>query len=115
MAKRRLVGTITSVNTSETAQITVHRQKKHRLYGKQYRVSTTFAAHNPDNSFKVGDVVEIEEHRPISKTKHWMIRTRLSTTGPAVDLKEEAIVTEVTAASQDESPTEPVQVETEAV
>lgn len=95
MAKRHLIGTITSVKMHETALVRVERTKEHRLYGKRYRQSTTLAAHNPSNEFALGDVVEIEEHRPISKTKHWMIRHRLTSNAPAALVVDEAAVQEV--------------------
>ena len=63
----------------ETALIVVHSMKNHALYGKRFRVSHTFTAHNPVNKFKLGDVVVIEEHRPISKTKRWMIVEQVGT------------------------------------
>ena len=81
MARRRLIGTITSVKMTETALVTIETMRRHPLYGKRYRRTTQFAAHNPKNTFGLGDLVEIEEHRPISKTKHFLIR-RLVTAAP---------------------------------
>jgi small subunit ribosomal protein S17 len=81
MARRRLIGTITSVKMTETALVTSEVMRRHPLYGKRFRRTTTFAAHNPANTYGVGDLVEIEEHRPISKTKHFLIR-RLVTAAP---------------------------------
>ncbi len=85
MAKRRLIGTITSVKMHETAVVTVTRMRQHKLYGKRYRISTAFAAHNPGNKYALADVVEIEEHRPISKTKHWMIIRRVGSALNEID------------------------------
>ena len=87
MPRRRLIGKITSVKMHETVVVTIETMRRHPLYGKRYRKSTSFAAHNPANSFQLGDQVEIEEHRPIAKTKHWLIRRRLSaTTGPVAEV-----------------------------
>lgn len=90
MARRRLIGTVTSVKMAETALVTIETMRRHPLYGKRYRQTTKFAAHNPSNAYRLGDVVEIEEHRPFSKTKHFLIRRRLSAAPPAVaELAEE--------------------------
>ena len=78
MPRRRLIGTITSVKMHETALVRVDHMKTHPLYGKRYRRSEVYAVHNPLNSYQLADNVLIEEHRPISKTKHWTIRERLS-------------------------------------
>lgn len=78
MAKRRLIGKITSATMHETATVTVNRMKVHALYGKRFLQSKTFAAHNPHNTYLLGETVVIEEHRPISKTKNWIIRERIA-------------------------------------
>lgn len=85
MAKRRLIGTITSVKMHETAVITVSSLKQHPLYGKRYHATKAFAAHNPGNQYKLADVVEIEEHRPISKSKHWLIVGRVGSAESEID------------------------------
>lgn len=70
---KRKIGKIVSCKMSKTAIVLVTRFKSHALYGKKYRVSKRFPAHNPENGYKIGEMVEIEESRPISKTKHWKI------------------------------------------
>ena len=79
MAKRRLIGTITSVKMHETALVTVHRMKTHPMYGKRYRMSKAYAVQNPENRFALNDVVSIEESRPLSKTKRWIVREKIGT------------------------------------
>lgn len=73
MSKRRLRGVITSISGDQTATVTVTTSHLHPLYGKRYERQKKFAAHNPGNTFKVGDEIVMEEHRPISKTKRWII------------------------------------------
>ena len=73
MAKRRVTGVVAHANQHETAIVTITQIKVHPLYRKRYHVHRRFAAHNPDNIYQSGDIVQIEEHRPISKTKHWII------------------------------------------
>ncbi len=111
MAKRRLIGTIKSVKMHETALVEISRLKEHPLYGKRYRRSTVYAAHNPENLFNLGDVVEIEEHRPISKTKHWLIRSRIgaSTSDTQAGDEGQEIVRSLDAVEVDEpaAPSEP--------
>ena len=51
---------------------------KHELYGKIVGKSSKFHAHDENNEFKTGDVIEITESRPLSKTKNW-VATRLVT------------------------------------
>ena len=67
------VGTIVSDKMTETAIVLVERMEQHRLYGKKYRVSKRFKAHNPKNQYKMGDQVVITETKPISKEKSWQI------------------------------------------
>ncbi len=76
---RRLQGTVVSDKMDKTAVVAVVRQKTHPLYGKKYKVTTKFKAHDEKNEFKVGDVVEITETRPISATKNWNVTKKLKT------------------------------------
>jgi small subunit ribosomal protein S17 len=71
--KRRLVGTVVSDRMEKTVVVEVVRQKIHPLYKKAYRVSRRFKAHDPNNEYKVGDRVIIEETRPISREKRWRV------------------------------------------
>lgn len=68
---RTLSGTVTSNKTDKTVTVLVERRIKHPLYGKFITLSKKYHAHDEDNQFAVGDVVLIEESRPISKTKSW--------------------------------------------
>ena len=57
----------------KTIVVSVSRFIKHPLYGKFYKVSKKYKAHDADNKYKTGDTVEIEETRPISKDKHFRV------------------------------------------
>ena len=73
MPKRILIGTGVSDKTDKTVTVNVERKERHPLYGKIIRRSKKYHAHDEDNAFKPGDVVRIEETRPISKTKTWRV------------------------------------------
>jgi small subunit ribosomal protein S17 len=77
MPKRILVGTVTSDKTDKTVTVLVERKVKHPLYGKIIRRSKKYHAHDENNEYSVGDVVRIEETRPMSKTKSWIVIDRV--------------------------------------
>jgi small subunit ribosomal protein S17 len=94
MPKRILIGTVVSDKTDKTVTVKVERKEKHPLYGKIIRRSKKYHAHDESNEFKPGDVVRIEETRPISKTKTWKVLDRVQAgKGVAVeaDLEVEAV------------------------
>ena len=71
--KRTLIGTVTSDKMDKTVTVLVERKVKHPLLGKVIRVSKKYHAHDESNEFHQGDVVTIEECRPIAKTKSWRV------------------------------------------
>jgi len=73
MPKRVLQGVVVSSKADQTVTVKVERRFKHPMYGKIVKVSKKYAAHDPENTFKEGDMVKIEESRPISKTKSWIV------------------------------------------
>jgi small subunit ribosomal protein S17 len=73
---RTLVGQIVSDKRAKTVTVLVERRVMHELYGKIVARSSKYHAHDEKGEFKLGDVVEIAESRPISKTKSWVV-TRL--------------------------------------
>jgi small subunit ribosomal protein S17 len=81
MPKRILIGTVVSDKTDKTVTVLVERKVKHPLYGKIIRRSKKYHAHDETNEFKPGDVVRIEETRPISKTKTWAVLDRVRAGG----------------------------------
>lgn len=71
--KRTLTGVITSDKMNKTVTVLVERAVKHAVLGKMVRRSKKYHAHSPNNEFKMGDTVMIEETRPLSKTKAWAV------------------------------------------
>jgi small subunit ribosomal protein S17 len=75
-SKRTLVGRVVSDKRAKTVTVLVERRVTHELYGKIVGKSRKYHAHDEKGEFKMGDMVEIAESRPISKTKSWVV-TRL--------------------------------------
>jgi small subunit ribosomal protein S17 len=73
---RTLVGKVVSDKRSKTITVLIERRTKHELYGKIVARSSKYHAHDEKGEYKLGDMVEIAETRPISKTKSWVV-TRL--------------------------------------
>ena len=73
---RSFVGKVVSDARAKTVTVLVERRAKHELYGKIVAKSRKYHAHDENKEFKIGDVVEICESRPLSKTKSWVV-TRL--------------------------------------
>ncbi len=73
MPKRILTGTVTSDANMQTVTVSVERRFKHPVLQKTIRKSKKYRAHDPENTFKVGDQVRIQECAPISKTKRWEV------------------------------------------
>jgi small subunit ribosomal protein S17 len=71
--KRTLTGVVTSDKMDKTVTVLVERAVKHPVLGKVVRRSKKYHAHSPNNEFKQGDTVMIEETRPMSKTKSWAV------------------------------------------
>jgi len=73
---RTLIGRVVSDKRAKTVTVLVERRAAHELYGKIVARSRKYHAHDEKGEFKLGDLVEISEGRPISKTKSWTV-TRL--------------------------------------
>lgn len=80
---RTFVGRVVSDKRAKTVTVLVERRAKHALYGKIVATSRKYHAHDEKCEYKMGDVVEISESRPISKTKSWVV-TRLVEKAEAV-------------------------------
>ena len=76
MPRRVLTGRVTSDKMDKTVTVLVNRRVMHPLYKKFIRQSKKYAAHDEANHCKTGDAVRIEECRPISKRKTWMVIER---------------------------------------
>jgi len=74
--KRTLVGKVVSDKRAKTVTVLIERRVKHPIYDKIVVKSSKYHAHDEKGAYKLGDVVEITESRPISKTKNW-VATRL--------------------------------------
>ena len=70
---RTLVGRVVSDKRSKTITVLVERRVVHELYGKIIGRSRKYHAHDEKGEYKMGDLVEIAETRPISKTKSWVV------------------------------------------
>ena len=68
-----LKGVVVSDKMEKTVVVSVSRFVKHPLYGKFYKVSKKYKAHDEENKYKMGDKVEIVETKPISKDKHFAV------------------------------------------
>lgn len=73
MPKRILQGSVVSDANDKTVTVLVERRFMHPMVKKVVRRSKKYRAHDEDNKYKVGDVVRIEECRPISKNKSWKV------------------------------------------
>jgi small subunit ribosomal protein S17 len=70
---RKLTGRVVSDKMNKTVTVLVERKVKHPLYGKFVSRSKKYHAHDEQNEFHPGDLVLIEETRPLSKTKAWKV------------------------------------------
>ncbi len=81
--KRTLTGTVVSDKMNKTVTVLVERKVKHPVLGKVVRVSKKYHAHDENGEFHQGDVVMIEECRPIAKTKAWRVTKLVEKAGAA--------------------------------
>lgn len=77
-ARRTLVGKIVSDKMERTVTVEVVRRVKHPKYHKYLNRSKTYKAHDEENAYSAGEIVTIEETRPLSKTKRWRVVGRNS-------------------------------------
>jgi small subunit ribosomal protein S17 len=73
---RTVVGRVVSDKRAKTVTVLIERRVKHELYGKVITRSAKYHAHDENGEYKMGDLIEITESRPLSKTKNW-VATRL--------------------------------------
>ena len=71
--RKTLIGYVTSNKMKKTIVVEVTRQKSHPMYGRVISRSSKFYAHDENNTAHVGDVVKIEETRPLSRLKRWRL------------------------------------------
>lgn len=87
MSKRVLVGIVTADKTPKTRRVEVMRLAQHPKYGKTLRRRTICYVHDENDESHLGDTVEIEESRPLSRTKRWRL-VRVVAKSRLVDLSE---------------------------
>ncbi|MGB4058127.1 MAG: 30S ribosomal protein S17 [Alphaproteobacteria bacterium] len=75
MPRRILEGEVVSDKQEKTVTVLVERKYMHPVYKKYIRKTDKYAAHDEHNQFKAGDMVQIQECRPISKRKRWTVIT----------------------------------------
>ncbi|MFO0764894.1 MAG: 30S ribosomal protein S17 [Patescibacteria group bacterium] len=68
---RRLQGTVVSTAMAKTAVVRVDRRVAHEKYGKYFTISKKFKVHDEAGAARMGDTIEIEECRPVSRDKNW--------------------------------------------
>jgi small subunit ribosomal protein S17 len=73
MPKRLLSGMVVSSNSNKTIVVEVTRRVKHKLYKKIIKRAKKYHAHDENNLYKKGDIVTIQETRPLSKLKTWIV------------------------------------------
>ncbi len=78
--RRKLVGLVVSDTMDKTVVVRVERLVQDPRYKKFVRQYSKYLAHDEGNACKIGDQVQIIEHRPISKRKRWMVQETLATT-----------------------------------
>ena len=98
-------GSVVRVKQDKTAIVEMVWKQRHRLYHKQVRRVAKFYVHDPENQCRIGDLVRIEETRPISKTKHWRLleildRRQVADVRP-IELEEDAAEGLATAAEEE--------------
>jgi small subunit ribosomal protein S17 len=72
---RTITGTVVSNKMDKTVVVSVDSYKSHPKYHKKYKVTKKFYAHDENNSCTIGDVVTINESRPLSRLKRWTVAT----------------------------------------
>jgi small subunit ribosomal protein S17 len=71
--RQQKVGRVVSNKMNKTIVVVVESLKKHRIYKRTYKQTKRFQAHDEENICQIGDVVRIEESRPLSKMKRWRL------------------------------------------
>ena len=75
IARKTKVGSVISNKMDKSVVVQVDRRIRHKMYGKYISRRVKYMADDPDNVCNIGDVVMIEECRPLSKNKRWRVRT----------------------------------------
>ena len=73
MARAEVVGIVVSDKMHKSVTVTIERQVRHGMYGKQQKLTSKFMAHDEKNEAKVGDRVALVPSRPLSRRKRWVV------------------------------------------
>lgn len=76
--KKTLKGMVISDKMDKTVIVEIHNYMRHPKYSKRYRVTKKYFAHDPKNTAGYGDTVMIEESRPLSRRKRWVVKNILT-------------------------------------
>jgi small subunit ribosomal protein S17 len=98
-SQRVIQGTVVSDKMQKTIVVSVERKKKHRLYHKVVTVTERYKAHDDADACKLGDIVRIEECRPMSKDKRWRV-IEILTRGDVADVAPESIGRDIETTTQ---------------
>ena len=100
MGQQRIIqGTVVSDKMDKTIVVTVVRRKKHRLYHKVLSLTSRYKAHDEQNACRLGDLVRIQECRPMSKDKRWRV-VEILTRGDVADVAPETIGRDIETEAQ---------------
>ena len=77
MPRRVLQGVVVSDKCDKTVSVRVEKRVMHPIYKKYVKLHKKYAAHDESNTYKVGDFVKIIESKPISKTKKWLVDSKV--------------------------------------
>jgi small subunit ribosomal protein S17 len=103
--RQQKVGRVVSNKMQKTIVVAVESLKKHRIYKKTYKVTRKFKAHDETNAAQMGDIVRIEETRPLSKEKRWKlveILTASAQTPPVAEVAAADVDEEVLGIAEEE-------------
>ena len=92
--RRRMVGRVVSNKMDKTAVVAIETIKQHPLYRKTIRTTKKYKAHDENNQSQIGDMVRIEESRPLSREKRWVIIEWLQQGQGAIEQVAEVLVAE---------------------
>lgn len=100
---KELIGTVISNKMQKTIVVEVTRKKQHAMYARVISIRKKFYAHDENNETHTGDVVRIEETRPLSKLKRWKLKEIVRKTAlvPEVETEADSKLTAKTSAKSD--------------
>lgn len=99
--RKTRVGRVVSNKMEKTVVVLIEERRQHPLYRRTIRRSERWKAHNEGNNARLGDLVRIEECRPLSKEKHWRV-IEIVERGEVAEVQPQAIGAEIEAATAEE-------------